>query len=303
MVSLVCEDLAQIDDVAEVIRSVGPTVVVTPLLDGPQVTSRWAARYASVLADDPGSAVLTLTSFGMAQRCRPNGRDASSVVALWKDPVRGSREIPLEAGAQGVLLTVCGDRTTRSSADGRSPVDNVTHYFDVAVHQVRASTTELASPNSPLGTSAPPVLDIDELTILTSWAQALAEAVGRAPECIETLMANAQAGNPWRAAFGIAEPSPRLAEAIDFVVDLVQGVAPPGYAPTLDELLISAREDRPDELGLERLVRRVLRSALEQFCNRNECDLDERPAKLSQISGLAAGSTAATAYGRPSPSS
>src|SRR5262249_20505347 len=79
--------------------------------------------------------------------------------------------------------------------------------------------------------------------------------------------------------------------------------APPGCAPTLDELLISAREDRPDELGLERLVRRGLRSALEQFCNRNECDLDERPGKLSQISGLAAGSTPATAYGRPSPSS
>jgi hypothetical protein len=34
MVSLVCEDLAQIDDVAELIRSVGPTVVITPLLDG-----------------------------------------------------------------------------------------------------------------------------------------------------------------------------------------------------------------------------------------------------------------------------
>jgi hypothetical protein len=281
MVSLVCEDLAQIDDVAEVIRSVGPTVVVTPLLDGPQVTSRWAARYASVLADDPGSSVLTLTSFGMVQRCRPHGRDASAVVALWKDPVRGSREIPLEAGAQGVLLTVCGDRTTRSSADGRSPVDNVTHYFDVAVHQVRASTTELASPNSPLGTSAPPVLDIDELTILTGWAQALAEAVGRAPECIESLMANAQAGNSWRAAFGIAEPSPRLVETIDFIVGLVQGVAPRGRAPTLDELLISAREDRPDERGLERLVRRVLRSALEQFCNRNGCELDERPAKLA----------------------
>jgi hypothetical protein len=70
MVSLVCEDLAQIDDVAEVIRSVGPTLVVTPLLDGPQLTSRWSARYASVLADDPGSTILTLTSFGMAERCR-----------------------------------------------------------------------------------------------------------------------------------------------------------------------------------------------------------------------------------------
>ncbi len=96
MVSLVCEDLAQIDDVAEVIRSVGPTVVVTPLLDGPQLSSRWAARYASVLADDPGSAVLTLTSYGMVQRCRPHGRNSSPIIALWKDPVRGSREIPLE---------------------------------------------------------------------------------------------------------------------------------------------------------------------------------------------------------------
>ena len=49
VVSLVCEDLAQIDGVAELIRSVGPTLVLTPLLDGPQLSSRWAARYASVL--------------------------------------------------------------------------------------------------------------------------------------------------------------------------------------------------------------------------------------------------------------
>src|SRR5262249_14495485 len=112
LVSLVCEDLAQIDDVGEVIRSVGPTVVVTPLLDGPQLSSRWAAGYASVLAADPGSSVLTLTSYGMVERSRPRGRDSSAVVALWKDPVRGTREIPLEPGAQGVLLTICGDRAT-----------------------------------------------------------------------------------------------------------------------------------------------------------------------------------------------
>src|SRR5215471_11675502 len=66
--SLVCEDLAQNDDIAQLIRSVGPTVVICGLLDGPQLTSRWAARYASVLADDPGSAVLTLASLGMVQR-------------------------------------------------------------------------------------------------------------------------------------------------------------------------------------------------------------------------------------------
>ncbi|HEX8801148.1 MAG TPA: hypothetical protein VF772_21170 [Terriglobales bacterium] len=139
LVVLVCEDLAEIDHVAEVVRSVGPTVVYTPVLDGPQLSTRWAARYASVLADDPGSAVITLTSYGMAQRSRPHGRDRSPVVGLSNDPLRGLREIPLESGAQGVLLIVSGGRATRHSTDGRHPVDNVTEYFDVAVHQVRAA--------------------------------------------------------------------------------------------------------------------------------------------------------------------
>ena len=65
------KDLAQIDEAAHVMRSVGPTIVIIPLLDGPQLSSGWAARYASVLADDPGSAVLTLTSYGMACRIPP----------------------------------------------------------------------------------------------------------------------------------------------------------------------------------------------------------------------------------------
>jgi hypothetical protein len=78
--SLVCEDLALNSDIADVIRSVGPTDVISVLLDGPQLRSRSAARYASVLADDPGSAVLTLTSFGMAQRSRPLGRQPSPVI-------------------------------------------------------------------------------------------------------------------------------------------------------------------------------------------------------------------------------
>lgn len=112
MVSLVCEDLAQNDDVAALMRSVGPTIVLTALLDGPQLSSRWAARDASVLADDPGSAVLTLTSMGMARRSRPHGRDASPIIALRKDPRRGIREIPLEAGAHGVVLSVGMSRAT-----------------------------------------------------------------------------------------------------------------------------------------------------------------------------------------------
>ena len=265
IVSLVCEDLAQICEVAQVIRSVGPTVVLTPLLDGPQLNSRWAARYASVLADDPGSAVLTLSSFGMVQRCRPHGRDSSPVVALWKDPVRGVREIPLETGAQGVLFTICGGRGTRRSADGRWPVDNVIEYFDAAVHQVRASDKGSQPLNSSPEMPAPRVLEADELTILTGWAQALAEALAYAPEYVEDLLADAQAGAPWRATFGIAEPAHQLSEAIHFMGRTVRAVAPQGYVPTLDAVLILCREDRPDEQGLKRLVRNVLRSTLEQL--------------------------------------
>src|SRR5262249_18481684 len=141
----VCEDLAKNDEVAELVRSIGPTCVLAPLLDGPQLTSRWAARYASVLADDPGSAVLTLSSFGMVERSMPQGRDRSSAIALWKDPTPGCREISLEAGAQGVLLTVCGAPATRRSADGRLPVDDVTDYFQVSVHQVRPSSPDSKS--------------------------------------------------------------------------------------------------------------------------------------------------------------
>ena len=62
VVAVVCEDLARLDEVAELLRDVGPSLVVTILLDGPQLASRWTARYASVLADDPGTAVLTLTA-------------------------------------------------------------------------------------------------------------------------------------------------------------------------------------------------------------------------------------------------
>jgi hypothetical protein len=114
---------------------------------------------------------MTLTSYGMAQRSRPRGFEASSVIALWKDPSTGVHEIPLEAGAHAVLVTICMDRATRRSADGRIPVDNGTHAFDVAVHQVRASATGSPSPHPAVGQAAPHVLESKELTVLTAWAE------------------------------------------------------------------------------------------------------------------------------------
>jgi hypothetical protein len=181
LVTLVCEDLAQNGHVADLLRSVGPTAVLTGLLDGPQLTSRWAARYASVLAGDPGSPVLTLTSYGMVQRSRPGRREASPVVALWKDPSKGVRAIPLEAGAQAVLLTVCMNRASRRSADGRWPVDNGTACYDVAVHQISAASITSRSPSRPTPTARSRALDADDVTVLTGWAEAVAEALADIP--------------------------------------------------------------------------------------------------------------------------
>ena len=265
LTSLVCEDLAHNDDIAQLIRSVGPTIVVNVLLDGPQLTSRWTARYASVLADDPGSAVLTLTSYGMVERSRPAGRDASRVIALEKDPTRGVREIPLEPGAQGVLLTVCMDRATRYSADRRWPVDNSTSCYGVAVHQVRASSTGSGPPQSPPPTtSTTPVLELDELTILTAWAEGVSEAAAYAPERIDLLLAAAGPGATWRAELGLPEPSPRLADAIESLGRVARAAPLPAGASSFDALLTAAKEDQPGERTLDQVVRHALLSMLEE---------------------------------------
>jgi hypothetical protein len=122
---LICEDLARPDPVSDVIRAVGPNLVIALLLDGPQLADRWPARYATVLADDPGSSVLTLTSLGMSLLSSPPpGKPPRRAVALWRDGGGGSmRELELPEGAEALLLTLTKTRTRDSeewSADGRS---------------------------------------------------------------------------------------------------------------------------------------------------------------------------------------
>ncbi|MCB1058212.1 MAG: hypothetical protein KDD11_22160 [Acidobacteria bacterium] len=130
---LICEDLARLDPVSELIRGIGPSLLISILLDGPQLRERWSARYASVFADDPGSSVLTLTALGMSQRSTPRGaltsdarekaRDASSTVALWKD--REKSWYPVAMGAKSVpikILTLSAHLKGEASFDGR--IDN-----------------------------------------------------------------------------------------------------------------------------------------------------------------------------------
>jgi hypothetical protein len=275
-VSLVCEDLAQNDEIASLMRSVGPTVVLAALLDGPQFSSRWAARYASGLADDPGSAVLTLTSFGMVQRSRPHAREASRVVALWKDPASGVREIPLETGAQGVLLTTCMDRATRRSADGRWPVDNGTYCFNVAVQQISAASADTGPGSPPSDPIIPHLLETDDLTVLTAWAEAVAEILECAPQRLEALLAEARADATWRDTFRLPQPSPPLSRAIDAMDRMVRAATSADGARSFDALLTAAADDPPDDHGLERLVRRVLLSMLEQRRTRQPMPADGR---------------------------
>ena len=54
---LICEDLARYDPVLTVMNAIGPNLVIALLMDGPQLERRWCGRYATALADDPGSSV------------------------------------------------------------------------------------------------------------------------------------------------------------------------------------------------------------------------------------------------------
>ena len=131
------------------------------------------------------------------------------------------------------------------------------------MHQIHAS--EAGSKSSLAGARAPlpRVLDVEDLTVLTGWAEAVAEVLAHAPELIPALLADARAGAAWRSALGITEPSQQLDAAIESLEELTQAAG-----PTFDLVLAAACEDRSGEQALDALVRSVLRSTLEQLRSR-----------------------------------
>jgi len=117
---LICEDLARPDPVGDLIRAVGPNLVIALLMDGPQLKGRWPERYAMALADDPGSSVLSLTSLGMSTLSRPaQGPSRSRIVALWKDRTGTSTEIELAQGCGGIVVSLSFQFQEEWTADGR----------------------------------------------------------------------------------------------------------------------------------------------------------------------------------------
>lgn len=142
MTSLICEDLARQEPVGDVLRGIGPTLLIALLSDGPQLTNRWSARYASVLADDPGSSVLSLTSAGMVGRSQKidlgnnenninqNTNHNKQTIGLWKDLITGWKELQIgyDEKAKGLLFTISAIFREEFTLDGRSDFTNASVF-------------------------------------------------------------------------------------------------------------------------------------------------------------------------------
>lgn len=131
--TLICEDLARTDPGQRVVRAIGPNLVLSLVMDGPQIPGRWSAMYATVLTDDPGCSVLTLSSLGLVDRSMkfdPSRRDGNAVasrsIAIWRDDVSGLVPIVLNKdearglNEEAACLTLYEHKHEELTLDARS---------------------------------------------------------------------------------------------------------------------------------------------------------------------------------------
>lgn len=116
---LICEDLARQEPVAQAVRAIGPNLVISLLLDGPQIAPRWPGKYAAVLSDDPGSSVLSVTALGMTLRATGLGHEPSKDIALWSEPGKPSETLQVSSKSGALLLELELESTRMWSIDGR----------------------------------------------------------------------------------------------------------------------------------------------------------------------------------------
>jgi hypothetical protein len=119
--ALICEELARSDVCHDILRSVGPNLIFALLMDSAQIPTRWPAQYATALADDPGSSVLSFTSYGLVERSNRTRKDGSRSIALWKDDTGILRTIdmPEGKGPRGVLLSLWSENTNDQTIFGK----------------------------------------------------------------------------------------------------------------------------------------------------------------------------------------
>jgi hypothetical protein len=104
-----------------------------------------------------------------------------------------------------------------------------------------------------------PVVSLEavELTILTGWAQAVAEALSASPDHLNAILDDARAGARWRRQFRLAEPSAGLASALEDLAGMVDS-----GIPTV-EAVPAGMDERSPGGDYADLVRGVLCSKLE----------------------------------------
>ena len=140
-------------------------------------------------------------------------------------------------------------------------MQNVVDLYAVGQRQIRPAATGSQDGAPVRQLSDPPPLDVDDLTILCGWAEAVAEALAYAPSRVAAVLSDAAAGSPWRAALGLNEPSGPLRNAIQLMDDVVSSTATSGH---LDAILAAVSDGiAGTDDALTGLVRRVLLAALE----------------------------------------
>jgi hypothetical protein len=220
---LICEDLARLDPVSPLIRSVGPSLLVAVLLDGPQLQSRWAARYASVLAEDPGTSVLTVSSLGMSRRGR-RSTSTRRTVAMWKDLWSPWKELEVEEDEHGVLLSVRAEMEEEMSLDGRSDLGNAAVFRYQAHWPLRLPAAEADGSTSEGQAPSPPAflraaaLDAEEVDLeeLSRFCQVVDNALVSEAASYGCLfgVAKGESWNGGNGAAGDCRYAPGLAELV-----------------------------------------------------------------------------------------
>lgn len=121
MCGIICEDLARSEPCHELIRSVGPNIMIALLMDGPQISQRWGARYASLFAEDHGAAVMTVTSRALVSRSQEkrDGDRNYSVVNFRSPAMDKDKSYPCEHPNSGVFLRLTPVESRRLLIDGR----------------------------------------------------------------------------------------------------------------------------------------------------------------------------------------
>ena len=152
---------------------------------------------------------------------------------------------------------------------------NAVDLYAVGQHQIRPAATGSQDGAPVRQLSDPPPLNVDDLTILCGWAEAVAEALAYAPSRVAAVLSDAAAGSPWRTTLGLNEPSDPLRKAIQLMGDVVSNTA--ATSDHLDAILAAVGDDIASaDDALTGLVRRVLLAALELREGRRRREEDHR---------------------------